>query len=126
MLSEMGQCASLLGLGGRELSPSEEKYLSGWLDMGFKSAEIQEAYDRTVLSTGGMNWKYMNSIIKRWNEQGLKNLRDIRAADELRAAGKTGADRGRNTPQNTAADPMKNESLSWVRDRLKKKEAEGK
>lgn len=128
LLSDMGQCANLLGLGARELAPSEEKYLSAWLDMGFKSAEIQEAYDRTVLSTGGLSWKYMNSIIKRWNEQGLKTLRDIREADRLRAeAGSSGKGAAAGKKSGApAADPMKNESLSWVRDRIKKKEAQGK
>lgn len=131
MLSDLGQAAQLLGLGGRDLAPSEEKYLTSWLDWGFKPAEIQEAYDRTMLNTGSLSWKYMNTIIKRWNDQGLRSLRDIRDKDVPGGSANrtpSGNNSGHAAAGNgtSGIDPLKERSLNWVRERIKQKEAEKK
>ena len=73
--------AKLLQISGRELTPGEEKYVLSWLDLGFTEAEIQMAYEKTCLNTGGLKWQYLNSILKSWHEQGLHRASDIAAGD---------------------------------------------
>ncbi len=70
-----------LGVFGRAPSPSEKKYLSGWLDMGFGPEAVAEAYDRTVISAGGLKWPYLNKILVSWDQQGLHALDEILAGD---------------------------------------------
>ena len=70
-----------LQLGDRKLTPGEEKYVLSWLDMGFGEAEIQMAYEKTCLNTGGLKWAYCNSILRSWDEQGLHSADAILAGD---------------------------------------------
>ena len=70
-----------LQLRGRALSPSERKYLERWAEWGFGTEAVAEAYDRTVLQTGGLKWPYMNSILSSWHQAGLHTLPEIRAGD---------------------------------------------
>ena len=39
------------------------------------------AYERTCLNTGGLNWAYMNKIIQRWHQQGLRTAEAVRSGD---------------------------------------------
>jgi len=71
----------VLQLGDRRLTPGEEKYIMSWLDMGFGENEIQMAYEKTCLNTGGLKWAYCNSILRSWHEQGLHTAADIQAGD---------------------------------------------
>ena len=70
-----------LGIRGRELTPTEAKYISSWLSMGFGEEAILIAYDRTVTSTGALKWPYMNKIICSWHEKKLHTPREIEAGD---------------------------------------------
>jgi len=65
----------------RELSPTEEKYIEAWLEMGFDAEALELAYDKTVVKTGGMSWAYMNSIVKSWHSKGLHKLSEISEGD---------------------------------------------
>lgn len=78
--------ASALGLSGRKLGKSEENYLAAWSEMGFEPETVLEAYDRTVVKTGGMKWHYMNSILKSWHEKGIRTPEDIERLDGRRSA----------------------------------------
>ena len=89
--------AELLGIKGRALSPTENKFLSSWLEMGFDDELIEMAYDRTLTNTGGLKWGYMNGILKSWHEKGLHTPADVRDKDTRR--GKGTPDAG-NSPQN--------------------------
>ena len=60
-----------LRLGDRAPSPSEEKYLSAWVDMGFPAETVALAYDKTVLRCHEFKWSYCNGILKKWHEKGL-------------------------------------------------------
>lgn len=71
----------VLQIRGRELTPSERKFVNDWLDMGFGPEALAIAYDRTVLGTGKLAWKYMNSILCSWKEQGLLTPDQIEAGD---------------------------------------------
>lgn len=75
--SGLQQVREMLGLCDRALSPSEKQYIAGWLEMGFSPEVIEMAYDRTVTNTGGLKWKYMNSILASWSGKGLFRPEDI-------------------------------------------------
>jgi len=86
--SKMGQLRKVLQLDDRRLSSGEEKFLLQWIDWGFGPAEVQKAYEKTCLNTGGLKWPYLNSILKSWHTQGLHNVDAIDAGDK---GGKTAA-----------------------------------
>ena len=49
------------------------------------------AYERTCINTGGFNWRYMNTILTRWQEAGLHTLEQIKNGDRKPAAAPKGA-----------------------------------
>lgn len=75
------ELCQLLGISGRRLTPPEERYLQAWGDMGFANDAISLAYEKTCENTGALTWKYMNSILERWNAQGLYTADQVRALD---------------------------------------------
>ena len=84
--SRLGELCELLGITGRRLTPAEERYLQAWTDMGFADDAVSLAYEKTCENTGGLTWKYMNSILERWNTQGLYTADQVRALDRKPAA----------------------------------------
>lgn len=80
-MSDIGGVQKALGLGDRPLSPTERRYLSSWLELGFEEEAILIAYDRTVTNTGALKWKYMNSILLSWHTQGLHTPEEIEKKD---------------------------------------------
>ena len=85
----LNQMAKLLGITDRKLAPTECKFLTAWLEMGFDDELIEMALDRTVTNTGGLKWGYMNGILKSWHEKGLHTPEDVRDRDGLRRRGNT-------------------------------------
>ena len=79
--SRMNRLMQQLQIRGRALTAAEERYASAWLDMGFDDEAMNMAYERTCLNTGGLNWAYMNKILHRWNEAGMRTAEEIRARD---------------------------------------------
>ncbi len=77
----LGELCGLLGIRGRSLAPSEEKYLLAWLDMGFGQEAILRAYDKTVSKKGELAWPYMNRILENWHAKGLHTVPEIEAGD---------------------------------------------
>ena len=53
--------------------------------MGFEESAIADAYERTCLNTGGMNWAYMNKILQRWHEAGLHTAEAVKNGDRKSA-----------------------------------------
>lgn len=78
---ESEQTVRALGISGRPLTPTERKYLDGWLAMGFGSRALALAYDRTVVSTGKLTWPYMDKIVRSWQQKGLFTVEDIEKGD---------------------------------------------
>ena len=70
-----------LGLGERMPSPSEEKYLTAWQEMGFSPEAVALAYDKTVLKCHELKWPYCNGILKKWHQAGLHTAEEIQAGD---------------------------------------------
>jgi len=82
--SRMGQIKVLLNIYGRELSTTEAKYVSSWIDMGFCDEMLSIALDRTITNTGGLKWGYMNKILTAWQEKGIRTVADIEEKDSRR------------------------------------------
>ena len=80
--SRLRELMELLQIRGRSLTAAEERYALAWLEMGFDQAAIRQAYERTCLNTGNLNWPYMNKILTRWHEAGLHTLEQIQSGDK--------------------------------------------
>ena len=80
--SRIHRLMNLLQIRGRNLTQAEERYAQKWLDQGFDEELISMAYERTCLNTGGLNWAYMNKILQRWHEQGLRSAEQVRNGDQ--------------------------------------------
>ena len=88
--SRLSRLMSLLQIRGRNLTAAEERYAQSWLDMGMEEEVLAMAYERTCLNTGGLNWAYMNKILQRWNQQGLRTAEEVRGGDRKLPKGSSG------------------------------------
>lgn len=70
-----------LGIRGRELTPTERKYVYEWIDMGFDAETLSVAYDRTVTNTGSLKWNYMSKIVASWHKKGIHSVSEIEEKD---------------------------------------------
>jgi DnaD/phage-associated family protein len=84
-----------LGIFGREPSPTEKKFVAEWLGLGFTVEAIAVAYDKTVINTGGLNWRYCNKILRNWHEKGWRTPEQIEAGDHKKST--AAAERGGGT-----------------------------
>ncbi len=88
---ELGRIKALLNIYGRELTATEEKYITSWLEMGFREDAVAIAYDRTLTQTNALKWPYMNKILLSWHEKGLHTAKEIEEKDGRRPAKKPAA-----------------------------------
>ncbi len=79
--SRLGRLMKTLQIHGRSLTAAEDAYAQSWLDMGLEEELFSVAYQRTCLNTGGLNWAYMNKILQRWHDQGLRTAEAVRSGD---------------------------------------------
>lgn len=79
--SRAEEIKAALGIRGRELTPTERKYVFSWLDMGFSVDALSVAYDRTVTNTGSLKWNYMNKIVSSWHQKGIHTMQEIEEKD---------------------------------------------
>ncbi len=79
--SRAEEIKAALGIRGRELTPTERKYVFSWLDMGFSPDALSVAYDRTVTNTGSLKWNYMNKIVSSWHQKGIHTVQEIEEKD---------------------------------------------
>lgn len=86
--SRLSRLMNILQIRGRSLTAAEERYAQSWLDLGIEEEMLAMAYERTCLNTGGLNWAYMNKIIQRWHEQGLRTAEAVRTGDQKGGAPK--------------------------------------
>lgn len=84
VLSRVQQIRLMLQIDQRRLTPAEEKYVTGWIEMGFGDDAIGMAYERTCVNTGALKWAYMNSILKSWHEKGLHTPEEIVQKDTVK------------------------------------------
>lgn len=79
--SDKVRVASICGISGRTLSPTEDKYISNWLRLELSDELIASAYDKTVVNTGSLKWRYMDKILQTWFSQGIRSVSDIETKD---------------------------------------------
>lgn len=116
----LGRLQSQLHLGGRPLTQTEQQYLGSWLDLGYSEEAICMAAERTRTNTGGLKWKYADSIVRSWHEKGLHTPEEIEAGDrkESRSA-RSGARRVSAAAAPTSEDDRTLEQLARLRERMK-------
>lgn len=100
----------LLQISGRGFSASERKYVESWLDMGFDLEALALAYDKTVIKTGNLAWKYMDSILMSWHGKNLHTTDEILSGD---TQGKSARPAGQalTPPANSGAKPRDDAEL---------------
>ena len=75
--SQYGELRRELGITDRDFTRTERAYLDAWLGMGFGTDAISIAIERTVANTGGLKWKYADTILCAWHEKNLHTPEEI-------------------------------------------------
>ena len=75
--SAQGEIKSALQIRDRELSETQNRFVDGWIAMGFGADAVGIAYDRTMVKTGKLAWEYIDTIMKNWHKKGIHTKRDI-------------------------------------------------
>ncbi len=101
-----------IGIRGRELTASERRYIDSWIELGFGPEELAVAADRTVTNTGGLKWKYMDSIVRSWHSKGLHTVQAIEQGDRRPARDSAPA-------ASSAPDAGELERMKKLRERMK-------
>ena len=83
---EMSAYMAALQLGNRRPVESEERYIRSWMDKGFTAEAVAIAYDKTVFYKKELNWRYLNGILRRWDEQGWHTAEEIGRGDSKKPA----------------------------------------
>lgn len=66
---------NLFGITDRNLSKTENLYLKSWRDeLGMSADMVGLAYEYCVMATNKLSFPYINTILKRWAEQGIKTI----------------------------------------------------
>ena len=66
---------SLFGITDRNLSKTEKLYLKSWRDeLGMSADMVGLAYEYCIMATSKLSFPYINTILKRWAEQGIKTI----------------------------------------------------
>ena len=69
----------------RAPSKNESQYAYRWvIEWKMPDELLNEAYNRCVDNTGKINMKYINAVLERWHQSGIRTLKD--AVDEQLAA----------------------------------------
>ena len=77
MYSFEGQVRALFGMKARALTSREEKMLRAWVSFGYDIEIVRRAYEMTVTATNEASVPYANSILERWNADGLHTAEEI-------------------------------------------------
>lgn len=72
----------IFGIGQRNYTPTEQRYIDSWYEMGFSSELVSFAFDYTVTQTGKLSLPYMNTVLIAWNESGIKTAEQAKESVE--------------------------------------------
>ena len=76
-----GKIRKMFGIGDRAFTTKEKKFVSAWInDMSYSVEIIERAYEVTADATGKGAFAYANSVLERWNAEGLRTLEDIESS----------------------------------------------
>jgi len=112
----IGQMKEVLQIRDRELTGAERTYLSDWIARGFSPEAVAIAYERTILNTGKLAWKYINKILCDWDEKQLHTPAEIEAGDT-----RGSRDAKKSAGQSTRSNSDKIEQMQKMLDRMKDK-----
>lgn len=71
------KCKKMFGI-ERDLTQTENGYIAKWVsELSMSEAMIRNAYERTVNNTGKISMPYMNTILRKWYEKGIKTVSQI-------------------------------------------------
>ena len=87
----MGKYLSVLQITGRSAVEGELKYIRNWMDKGFPPETVAMAYEKTVMYRGELNWRYLNGILRHWDEAGLHTPEEVERGDRKDGGKKTAA-----------------------------------
>lgn len=91
------------GIKGRGPAASEIAYIRKWSEeYGFALEVILEACDRTMNSIHQPSFDYTDSILKRWKDKNVRQLKDIDAVDADYRKEKERKRTGKRTQETTA------------------------
>ncbi len=90
---ELPRYMRVLQLGDRLPSPSEEQYMTQWMELGFSPEAVALAYDRTMLRCHELKWSYLGGILKKWHEKGLHTVEEIQRAESRPAEKRPAAEK---------------------------------
>ena len=113
--TDMGLLARTLQIAPRSPTASERKYMEDWLAMGFPMEALELAYDRTVLGTGKLVWKYMDRILRSWQEKGLRTVSEIEEKDSRSAPRKPAVQTAASRPIDDDLDRLEQQMLKEKR-----------
>lgn len=86
--SDIGRLRKLCGMGERELSAKEKKFFDDWFgEWRLPFDLVRLAYEKTVDAKGQVAFPYMNSILRRWYENGYTSLEDVAKGEGSRKQG---------------------------------------
>ncbi len=86
-----GNIRKLFGMGQRTLTTKEKRIISSWVnDMGFSMEMIEKAYEVTADATGNASIPYTNSVLERWNSDGIKTIAGVEESEQKHKALKQG------------------------------------
>lgn len=81
---------NLIGIEHRSPTATESEAVTRWFDSwGFDENMIKEAYDRCVNMNGKYVLKYMDSIVKRWHNQGITRIEQALMENQKRSKTKS-------------------------------------
>lgn len=76
-----GKIRKMFGVGDRAFTTKEKRFVSAWInDMSYSIEIIEKAYEVTADATGKGAFAYANSVLERWNAEGLRTLEDIESS----------------------------------------------
>ena len=86
-----GKLRSLFGIGARALTAKEKKAFSAWVHTyGFDMEMITLAFETAADATTDVNVAYVNSILDRWNAEGIRTPDAVRADKDAHMTKKSG------------------------------------
>ena len=95
----------LFGISDRTLSKTETLYFESWRDEFNMSADmVGLAYEYCIIAINKLSFPYINTILKRWAEQGIRTIPEAEADHESHKKSNT------NPNENTAMEKTDNVS----------------
>lgn len=77
-LAAEGKIRAMFGVGERAFTTKEKKFISSWInDMNYSVEIIEKAYEITADATGKGAFPYANTVLERWNAEGLRTIEEI-------------------------------------------------